>query len=159
MLGYLLAVHFRIFSLSGGLGLPALTLAIALSGFWLRAFSETLEREMRSDAVRTARAKGVSEIRTIWKHAFFPSAGPFIAYLGSQTGNLFAGAVITETIFDRPGLGSLLVESIFKRDYPLIESVLILTSAFILIGNLAGDFFQELAHPKLRHFADLGEAP
>ncbi len=159
ILGYFLAVHFRLFTLSGGIALPALTLALALSGFWLRAFSETLEREMTSDAVRTARAKGVSEFHIVWKHAFFPAAGPFIAYLGSQTGALFAGTVITETIFDRPGLGSLLVESIFKRDYPLIESILITTSAFILIGNLAGDYFQEWANPKLRLANSAGENP
>jgi peptide/nickel transport system permease protein len=150
ILGFLLAVEARIFALSGGIALPALTLGLGLSGFWLRAFSETLGREMRGDVVRTARAKGLGEWAVIWKHGFIPAAGPLAAYLGSQTGALFAGAVITETIFDRPGLGSLLVEAIFKRDYPLIEGTLILTAVFILFGNFFGDLLQEMIQPKLR---------
>ncbi len=150
ILGLLFAVKFRFFALTGGLALPALTLGFALSGFWLRAFSETLEREMRSDVTRTARSKGLPEIIVLGKHALLPAAGPLVAYLGSQTGALFAGAVITETIFNRPGLGSLLVEAIFKRDYPLIEATLVLSSTLILCGNFIGDFFQELLQPKLR---------
>lgn len=144
------AVKFRLFSLSDAFLLPALTLALALSGFWLRVFSETIESELRSDVVRTARSKGVNEPTVVWKHAFLPAAGPLAAFLGSQTGALFAGTVVTETIFDRPGLGSLVVESIFKRDYPLIESAFILSSAFILFGNFAGDLLQVCIRPRMR---------
>ena len=150
MLGFLFAVQLRMFSLTGGIALPVITLTLGLSGFWVRAFYETLDRELRSDVTRTARAKGVSELLVIWKHAFLPSSGPLLAYLGSQAGALFAGAVITETLFDRPGLGSLLVESIFKRDYPLIEAVLIVSAGSVLIGNFLGDFLQEWVHPRLR---------
>jgi peptide/nickel transport system permease protein len=150
VLALFFAVKWKLFALSGGLALPTLTLALGLSGFWLRAFSETLEHELRSDVVRTARAKGLSESAVAWKHAFLPAAGPLVAFLGSQTGALFAGTVITETIFDRPGLGSLLVEAIFKRDYPLIESLLLVSSTFILLGNLAGDLLQIAVHPRLR---------
>lgn len=150
ILALVFSVKFRLFALTGGLALPAITLAIGLSGFWLRAFSETLEQELKSDVVRTARAKGLTELVVAWKHAFAPASGPLAAFLGSQTGSLFAGAVITETIFDRQGLGSLLVEAIFKRDYPLIESVLILSSAFILFGNFAGDLLQVAIQPRLR---------
>jgi len=150
LLGLLLAVKLKIFTLTGGIALPVVTLTLALSGFWVRAIFETLDRELRSDVARTARAKGQSEWLVVWKHAFLPAAGPLLAYLGSQTGALFAGAVITETLFDRPGLGSLFVESIFKRDYPLIESVLMVSAASILIGNLVGDFLQEAVQPRLR---------
>ncbi len=157
ILGFLFAVHFRWFDLTGGIALPTLTLALALSGFWVRAFDVTLRREYRGDAVRYARAKGLGETRVLVKHAFFPAAGPLAAFFGSQTGALFAGAVITETLFDRPGLGALLVESIFKRDYPVIESVLIVSSAWILLGNFLGDLLQYGIQPKLRH-ADHGGA-
>lgn len=150
LLGLLLAVQFRVFTLTGGIALPVITLALALSGFWVRAFYETLERELRTDVARTARAKGLSEWRVVWKHAFIPAAGPLLAYLGSQAGALFAGAVVTETLFDRPGLGSLLVESIFKRDYPLIEATLIVSSTMILLGNFLGDLLQEIVQPRLR---------
>lgn len=150
LLGLLLAVRFRIFSLTGGIALPVITLTLGLSGFWVRAFYETLDRELRNDVVRTARSKGLDEWRVVWKHAFIPSAGPLFAYLGSQAGSVFAGTVITETLFDRPGLGSLLVESIFKRDYPLIEATLIITSVLILLGNFTGDLLQEAVEPRLR---------
>lgn len=155
LLGLLLAVQFRFFALTGGIALPVITLSLALSGFWVRAFYETLDRELRTDVARTARAKGLSEWTVVLKHAFIPAAGPLFAYLGSQAGALFAGAVITETLFDRPGLGSLLVESIFRRDYPLIEAALIVTSTTILLGNFLGDLLQELVQPKLR----MSEAP
>jgi ABC-type dipeptide/oligopeptide/nickel transport system permease component len=155
LLALFLAVKWKLFVLSGGFALPVLTLSLGLSGFWLRAFSETLERELRSDVVRTARAKGAPESAVAWKHAFLPAAGSLLAFLGSQTGALFAGTVITETIFDRPGLGSLLVEAIFKRDYPLIESLLLVSSTLILVGNLAGDLLQIAVHPRLR--SALGE--
>lgn len=150
ILGLLFAVKLRFFSLTGGLALPALTLSIALSGFWLRTFNDLFSRALRSDVVRTARSKGLGELKVVWKHAFLPTSGPLLAYLGSQTGVLLAGAVITETTFDRPGLGSLLVESIFKRDYPLIEAILILSAASILMGNFLGDLLQEWVQPKLR---------
>ncbi|MBC7386625.1 MAG: ABC transporter permease [Cryobacterium sp.] len=150
ILGLFLAVKFGWFHLTGGLALPALTLALSLSGFWLRVFHETLVEESCSDFARTARAKGLPERKILWKHVFLPSAGPFVAYLGSQTGFLFAGAVITESLFDRPGLGSLLVESIFRRDYPVIEAVLITSSALILMGTFLGDFAQEALNPRLR---------
>ncbi len=150
ILGFLLAVKFRVFSLTGGIALPVITLTVGLSGFWIRVIVETLERELRRDAVRTARAKGLSEWKVLLKHAFIPAAGPLVAYLGSQAGVLFAGAVITETLFDRPGLGSLLVDSIFKRDYPLIEAALITTSSLILIGNFLGDILQHHIEPRLR---------
>lgn len=150
LLGLLFAVKLQLFTLTGGIALPVVTLTLALSGFWVRAIYETLDRELRTDVTRTARAKGQNEWLVVWKHAFLPASGPLLAYLGSQAGALFAGAVITETLFDRPGLGALFVESIFKRDYPLIEAVLIVTSASILIGNLAGDFLQEAVQPRLR---------
>lgn len=154
ILGLLLAVKFQFFKLTGGIGLPIVTLTLALSGFWVRAIYETLDRELRTDVVRTARSKGQTELLVVWKHAFLPAAGPLLAYLGSQAGALFAGAVITETLFDRPGLGSLLIESIFKRDYPLIEAVLIVSSSSILMGNFLGDFLQEAVQPKLRMQTD-----
>jgi ABC-type dipeptide/oligopeptide/nickel transport system permease component len=151
ILALVFAVQAGIFTLSGGFALPCLTLALALCGFWLRAFSGIIERALRSDVVRTARAKGLPEIRVIWKHAFIPSSGPLFAYLGSQTGVLLSGTVITETTFDRPGLGSLMIESIFRRDYPLIESILILTAAFVLTGNFLGDLLQQWVEPRLRN--------
>lgn len=151
LLGFGFAVKLGWFDLTGGFALPAITLALALSGFWVRAFDITLRREFRGDVVRTARAKGLDELRILVKHAFFPASGPLAAFFGSQTGSLFAGAVITETLFDRPGLGSLLVEAIFKRDYPVIESVLIVSSAWILLGNFVGDLLQIGVQPRLRY--------
>ncbi len=150
ILGYFLAVKFQVFALTGGLALPVITLSLGLSGFWMRMIFETLQKELNSDVVRTARGKGLSEFKVLWKHTLIPVSGPLFAYLGSQAGFLFAGAIITESLFDRPGLGSLLIESIFRRDYPLIEAVLITSSAFILLGNLSGDLLQEWIEPRLR---------
>ena len=83
--------------------------------------------------VRTARAKGVTEIRVIVRHAFSNTPLPIVTVLGVQIGNLLAGAVVTEAVFAWPGLGSLTVEAIYRRDYPLVQAV-ILFFAFAYAG-------------------------
>jgi len=147
---YFFGVKLQLFPLGGSVWLPALTLGYCISGFWTRAFRETIRHELARDHARAARARGLPEAKVILKYGLYPAAGPLIAYLGTQAGALLAGAVVTETIFDWPGLGSLLVESIFKRDYPLIEATIFLSSAFILLGNWAGDLAQTLVNPRLR---------
>ena len=147
---YLFAVYFQIFPLGGSVWLPALTLGYCLSGFWTRALRETLKVELAREHVRAARARGLGEINILLRYGLYPALGPWIAFLGTQTGFLFSGAIIVETVFDWPGLGSLLIESIFKRDYPLIETTLFISASLILSGNLLGDFLQEMIHPKMR---------
>lgn len=150
ILAWLLVVQLHWFDLGGSIALPATTLAISLTGFWARAFRELLSDEIRKDHFRSAQARGASTFTLLTKHAFMPAAGPLASYFGTQLGSLFAGAVVTETLFDWPGLGSLFVESLFKRDYPLIEATLFFTSIFILSGNALGDFLHRLLQPKLR---------
>jgi ABC-type dipeptide/oligopeptide/nickel transport system permease component len=147
---YVFAVHFKLFPLGGSLWLPALTLGYCLSGFWTRALRETLRGQLTREHVRAARARGLGELTILFRYGLYPALGPWIAYLGTQTGLLFAGAIIVESVFDWPGLGSLLIESIFKRDYPLIEMTLFVSSTLILMGNLLGDMIQEMISPRLR---------
>lgn len=147
---FVFGVQLQLFALGGNVWLPALTLGYCVSGFWTRAFRETLRKELHRDHARAARARGVGELRLLLKYGLYPAAGPLFSYLGTQTGGLLAGAVITETIFDWPGLGALLVESIFKRDYPLIEATIFLSSALILLGNWLGDVAQLGVNPRLR---------
>lgn len=150
ILAWLFVVKLGWFNLGGSLALPAVTLAVSLSGFWARAFRELISDEIKRDHFRAAQARGTPSLQLIIKHAFLPALGPLSSYFGTQLGSLFAGAVVTETLFDWPGLGSLFVDSLFKRDYPLIEATLFFSSIFILSGNLLGDFLHRLLQPKLR---------
>ena len=145
-----LCVKLRIFPVTGSLALSSLVLGVALSGFWVRAFSRVIETEMRSEHYRSAEARGLPLVTLILKYALYPAAGSLVAFLGTQAGSLAAGAVIIETVFDWKGLGSLLVESILKRDYPLMEMTIFLTSMLIFFGNALGDGLQILMNPKLR---------
>ncbi|MGZ3708826.1 MAG: ABC transporter permease subunit, partial [Bdellovibrionota bacterium] len=97
-----------------------------------------------------ARARGLPEWRVLVKYGLAPCSGALLAYLGTQAGALLGGAFVVEMIFSWKGLGSLLVESVLRRDYPLVEAGTFVASAAILAGNWAGDFAQRRMDPRLR---------
>lgn len=148
MLIILLALWLPLFSIGDSVALPALTLALSFGGFWCRLFRSRTVEMLALDAARAARARGVPELRVLWKYGLMPAAGPLAAYLGTQLGFLLAGAFVVEVIFDWRGLGSLLIDSVLRRDYPVVEGAAFAAASVTAIGNLLGDFAQFLLSPR-----------
>lgn len=117
--------------------LPALTLGLSLAALNTRMVRGSLLEVLGQPFVRTARAKGLSDGRAVWRHALPNAALPVLTLLGLQLGHLLAGAVITETVFAWPGIGTLLIDAIRQRDYPLVQGcVLFISSAYVLVNSL-----------------------
>jgi peptide/nickel transport system permease protein len=106
---------------------------------------------LSADYIRTARAKGLSEGLVIWKHALRNALMPVVTIAGLQFGNLISGAVLVETVFSWPGLGTLAFESILGRDYPTLLGVLFFSSVLVIAANLMTDFAYRLIDPRLRN--------
>jgi peptide/nickel transport system permease protein len=157
-LGPLLVLVFSLglgwFPVSGSseplaLVLPAITLGTALAAVLSRMIRSALLEVMGEDFIRTARAKGLSPYRVWVRHGLRNAWLPVLTVLGMQLGALLGGAVITETVFNWPGVGSLLVESIQRRDYPVVQgSVLLISLSYVLI-NLATDLLYARVDPRI----------
>ena len=105
---------------------------------------------IRQDYIRTARSKGMKETRVIFKHALKNALIPVITVLGNQVGMVVGGSIIIETIFNIPGMGSLMLSAINQRDYPVIMGVTLVTSVFVCICNLVVDIVYSLVDPQIR---------
>ncbi len=103
------------------------------------------------DYVRTARAKGLAPARVVGVHALRNAMIPVITVIGLSVGTLLAGAILTETIFSWPGIGKWMVDSIFRRDYPVVQSGLLLIAVMVMIVNLLVDMTYGLINPRIRH--------
>lgn len=117
--------------------LPAITLGTALAAILARMLRASLLEVLHEDYIRTARAKGLNSRWVYGKHALLNALLPVVTILGLQLGTLLGGAVITEVVFDWPGLGQLLIESIQRRDYPVVQGcILVISIAYITINGL-----------------------
>lgn len=130
--------------------LPAITLGSALAAILARMVRSSLLEVLGEDYVRTARAKGLSERAVVWKHALANAWLPVITLLGLQLGSLLGGAVITEAVFSWPGIGSLMVESIQKRDYPVVQGCVLLISLTYVLVNTLTDLVYAWIDPRIR---------
>lgn len=132
------------------LALPAITLAVVATGVIARLTRTAMLEVLRQDFVRTARAKGISERKVIYKHAFKAALVSIIPVIGIQAGFVLGGAVYIETVFQWPGIGSMLVNAISTRDVLLVQGgVLVVATAYVLF-NLAADVVQTMIDPRLR---------
>lgn len=132
------------------LALPVTTLTLTNLVVWTRYQRSSLIEVLAQDYVRVARAKGLPERTVIIRHAWRNSLAAVVTLLGNSVVFLVEGAYIVETIFSWPGLGRLGVDAILKRDYPLVMGVVILSSLFIITGNLAADLAYGALNPRLR---------
>lgn len=132
------------------LALPAFTLAIIYLAQYARLSRASMLEVLGSDYIRTARAKGASEGKVLFKHALRNAALPILTVAGLQFGNLISGALLVETVFNWPGMGRLAFESILRRDYPTIMGVLFFASAMVVVANILTDLSYRLADPRLR---------
>jgi peptide/nickel transport system permease protein len=156
MLVYLFAVRLGWLAPSGRFDwsdiiLPAFTLGAALSAILTRLVRSSVIEELGEDYVRTARAKGLSETKVVYKHVLKNGLIPVVTVLGLQLGVLLAGAIITEKIFGWPGLGLLLVEDgIGKRDYRIVQGCVLVISLTYIIANTLTDMVYRWLDPRIR---------
>ncbi|HEX7125787.1 MAG TPA: ABC transporter permease [Thermodesulfobacteriota bacterium] len=156
MLIVVFAVKLRLLPSSGRgdlaqLVLPAVTLAAYFVAAVARLTRGGLVAALRSDYVRTARAKGLAPRRVLFGHALRNVLIPVVTMIGLQTGTLLGGAVVTETIFAWPGMGRLIVDSIYRRDYPVVQAAILVTVVLFVAVNLVVDLSYRLLDPRVRH--------
>lgn len=131
------------------IAMPAITLALVATGVIARLTRTAMLEVLRQDYIRTARAKGLSERKVIWRHAFRAALVAVIPVIGIQAGFVLGGAVYIETVFQWPGLGAMLVKAVATRDLLLVQGgVLVAAAAYVLI-NLCADILQSLLDPRL----------
>jgi peptide/nickel transport system permease protein len=131
--------------------LPAITLGTALSAILARMVRSTLLEVLNEDYIRTARAKGLGESGVVLNHALRNASLPIITVLGLQLGTLLGGAVITEIIFAWPGIGQLTIESIQRRDYPVVQACILLISLSYVLVNTLTDILYAWLDPRVRY--------
>ncbi|HET7217393.1 MAG TPA: nickel ABC transporter permease [Vicinamibacterales bacterium] len=159
-LGPLLAILFAVYlgwlpvSGTGSLAhlvLPAVTLGAALAAILARMTRASLLEELRELYVLAARARGLSRMRAVVKHAFRNSLIPVVTIIGLQFGAVLTGTIITETIFAWPGVGRLLIQAINFRDYPLVQGCILFISVTYVLMNLLTDLTYGLLDPRIRY--------
>jgi peptide/nickel transport system permease protein len=133
------------------LALPATSLALVLAAGIARYTRTSMLEEIRQDFVRTARAKGLSEPVVIFKHTLRNALIPVITLVGLYLPFLFSGTVFIESVFAWPGMGKLVVDAIFQRDYPIIMGGSLVFAMMVVVGNLVADVLYAVVDPRIRY--------
>jgi len=131
--------------------LPAIALGAASSAVIARMTRASMLEIIRQDYIRTARANGLREFIVIYKHALKNAMIPVITVFGLEFGYMLGGAVLTETVFSLPGVGRLMVEGIFQRDYPVVQGSMLLVATTFVLVNLLTDIAYAFFDPKIRY--------
>jgi peptide/nickel transport system permease protein len=131
--------------------LPVITLGFAQLAGWTRYIRSQMLEVIRQDYIRTARAKGLGERTVVMGHAFRNAVLPLITLVGLTIPNLFGGAVITETIFAWPGLGSLAIDAASTRDYTMVMGTVLFISIITVFANLLADIMYGIADPRIQY--------
>jgi peptide/nickel transport system permease protein len=155
MLLYLLAYRVRLFPL-GGFGtlnvvLPACTLALGGTAYYTRLLHTNMRTVMDQDYIRAAHAKGLSPWRVYGKHALRNAVIPLVTLLGLDFAGLMSGVVLTETVFNWPGLGRLAVEAVFNQDIPMIMGTVLFSAVLVVGANITVDLLYLAIDPRIRH--------
>ncbi len=131
--------------------LPVIAIGVTDAAVTARMVRSSMLEVIGQDYVRTARAKGLDENKVINKHALKNALIPIITLLGMRMGWIMGGSVILEIVFNRPGIGRLMVDAIFSRDYPVVQGSMLLLTASILLGNLIADILYAVADPRIKY--------
>jgi peptide/nickel transport system permease protein len=131
--------------------LPWVVLALAFAAFYARMVRGNLIETMGEDYIRTARAKGLSEKRVIYRHGLRAALTPVVTMFGLDLATLLGGAFITETVFNLPGVGQYAVRSIYNQDFPSVMGVTILAAFFVALANLVVDIAYAFLDPRVRY--------
>lgn len=157
-LGYLLIIvfplHLGVFQTSGVGGiehlvLPALTLGTGMAAIVTRLIRSSMLEVLSEDYVWTARSKGLRERIVVYKHALRNALIPVVTVVGLQLGYLLNGAVVIEMVFQRPGLGNLLINAIFARDYPVVQGIVLVVAVVFVVTNFAVDIAYRFIDPRI----------
>ena len=156
LLIFTLSLGLKLFPVSGSGGarflvLPALTLGISLSAYLTRMVRAALQEETQRPYVLLARAKGLSEAQVFRRHILKNAMIPIVTLIGLQSGALLSGAVVVESVFSWPGVGTLLITSVRQRDFPMIQGTILLMAALYLLTNMLVDLSYPLIDPRLDH--------
>ncbi len=130
--------------------LPTVVLALVLVAQWSRYTRSSFLEVIHQDYIRTAKSKGLSGSRVLFRHAFPNAVSPLIALAGIQLPWLFSGALVTETIFGWPGMGRLFVDSLTMKEYPVLMGMIMVTAGAVIIGNLLADIINAIIDPRIR---------
>lgn len=161
MLIVVFAVNLGWLPASGAETLPSLLLPSFTIGLFSVALVSRMTRTnmldvLGQDYVRTARAKGLSSNLVVYKHALRNAFIPVLTVIGLQFGNLLGGAVLTESVFGWPGIGRLLVDSIFSRDFPMVQGIVFTFAVMFIIVNIITDLLYTVVDPRVRLYGDAG---
>lgn len=137
---------------AGSLTLPAVALAFTQAGLIARMTRDSTIEVLSEDYIRTARSKGVGEAVVLARHAFRNALIPTLTVIGTSLANLLSGAVVVETVFVLPGIGNLVVQSISRRDYPVIEGVVLFVALVYVFVNLLVDLLYAAIDPRIRYY-------
>jgi peptide/nickel transport system permease protein len=136
---------------AGSLLLPWIVLAAAFAAFYARLLRSNLIETMGEDYIRTARAKGLSERRVVLRHGLRSAITPIVTAAGLDIGILLGGAILTESVFNIPGIGRLVYESIQHADFPMIQGTVLIGTFFIVTANLIVDIIYAFLDPRVRY--------
>jgi peptide/nickel transport system permease protein len=131
--------------------LPAFSLGITSCALIMRQTRSAMLEVLAQDYIRTARAKGLAERVIIWIHALRNSLLPVVTVLGLQTGRIFAGAVVIETLFRVPGMGQLMVQAVFQQDFLVVQGSVLVMALAVLLANLATDVAYAWLDPRIKY--------
>ena len=156
LLLFAFSFRFHLFPATGlggwqHLVLPAIAVGFTSSAYIARLVRSSMLETLRQDYVVTARAKGLAERLVVGRHALMNAMIPTVTYIGLQLAGLLSGAVVTETVFSRPGLGRVAVTAINNRDFPLIQGTVLVTAAIYVTVSLAVDLLYGLLDPRIRY--------
>jgi peptide/nickel transport system permease protein len=154
------AVHFRLLP-AGGMGsggldswryyiLPAISTSLLLFAAMTRLLRSSMLESLDSEFVKLARAKGVPEWKVVWVHVFRNGLLPVMTFMAIWVGTAVSGSVVTEVVFDWPGIGNLFLSAIISRDFPLIQAVVGLVAVTVLMANLIVDLLYGVVDPRIR---------
>jgi len=130
--------------------LPSITLAVLPMAVMARMTRSSMLDVLSEDYIRTARAKGLSAVNIYCRHAFRNALIPIVTIVALNFGSLVGGAVVTESVFNWPGIGRLLVDSVRYRDYPVIQGVALVAVFGVVVMNLLGELLIAVLNPKIR---------
>jgi len=131
--------------------LPVFSLGVAGAALNMRQTRSAMLEVLAQDFVRTARAKGLNERSVVWIHALKNSLLPVVTIMGLQIGRLFGGSVVIESLFAIPGMGRLMVDSIFQRDFPIVQACVLIVAVAVLLANLVTDIIYAYLDPRIRY--------
>lgn len=155
MLQYWLAYKLGWFPVAGFLSpvsllLPGFSLAVLFSGFYARLIHTNMVEALESSSIRTARAKGASEMSVLFRHALRNALIPVTTVLAMDTASLLGGVLFTEAVFGLPGIGSLAVKSVFSLDVPMIMGTVLLAATVVVAANLCADLLYGWIDPRIK---------